>query len=364
MAIIPSYNKVHNRFKLNGIHYSNEDLMEVAYSYVKEGFPYQQTIGSFLLDWLDNKDYIKANTSGSTGKPKLIKIKKQAMVNSVIATGDFFKLKPGDSALHCLPTNFIAGKMMLIRAIILGLEIDITEPISTPVFDSRKKYNFVAMVPLQLKNVIPYCNNIKTIIVGGAPVSKTLRKDVQAMNSGVYETYGMTETVTHIAVKQLNKGLSLRGGTTWQSVNSFFQTLPNVSISKDERDCLVIDAPKVADTKIVTNDIVKLHSEMEFEWLGRYDNVINSGGVKLFPEQIEIKLQNKISERFFVTSIPDKILGEKAVLLVETDLDEFDTAVFLELSQYEKPKMIFTVPKFIETDSGKIQRKETLELVL
>ena len=134
----PDYTKVHARFKLDNVSYNHEDLMEVAYSYVKEGLYYQQKLGDFLLDWLDDKDYIIVRTSGSTGKPKKLKIKKQAMVNSAIATGDFFELNPGDKVLHCLPSNFIAGKMMLVRAIVLGLELDMVEPAAWPLLDYEK----------------------------------------------------------------------------------------------------------------------------------------------------------------------------------------------------------------------------------
>ena len=360
---MPNYNKVHIKFKLNGIHYSYEDLMEVAYSFVKEGLPYEQVIGDFLLNWLDNNDYIEVSTSGSTGKPKCIKIKKQAMVNSAIATGDFFKLKPGDTALHCLPTKFIAGKMMLIRAIILGLELDIVEPRSKPNFNKNRNrdYDFSAMIPIQLQNSLDSCSNIKTIIVGGASVSKSLRENIKDLNSNVFETYGMTETITHIAVKKLNNILNVSSSAVEKS---HFQTLPNISISQDDRSCLIIDAPKVANGKIVTNDVVKLHSETEFEWLGRYDNVINSGGLKLYPEQIEAKLQNKISKRFFISSIADETFGEIVVLVLESDSKDLNDSVFSELTTYEKPKHIYSISQFIETDSGKVQRNKTLEFAL
>ena len=124
----PTYDKIHSKFKLNGNKYDQEELKEVAYSLIKEGEPFEKIAGNFLLDWLDEKDYIKVQTSGSTGIPKIIELSKQAMVNSCIATGNFLKLKPENTALHCLPCNFIAGKMMLVRAIILGLDMDLVEP--------------------------------------------------------------------------------------------------------------------------------------------------------------------------------------------------------------------------------------------
>ena len=167
----------------------------------------------------------------------------------------------------------------------------------------------------------------------------------------------MTETVSHIAVKQLN-------GFKSSKPNLTFKTLPGVNISKDERDCLVIEAPRISKQKIVTNDIVKITDESSFEWLGRYDNVINSGGIKLYPEVIESKLQDVISERFFVTSMPDDTLGEKLVLVVESQKNKsLEKTTFKGLDKYEVPKEIIIVPKFVESISGKVQRCKTLQLV-
>lgn len=352
----PNYTNVHLKFKLDGLSYKYEDLMEVAYSYVKEGLPYQQDLGNFLLDWLDNTDYIKVKTSGSTGKPKKLKIKKQAMVNSAIATGDFFKLNPGDKILNCLPSNFIAGKMMIVRAIILGLELDMVEPKALPLIDYEKDYDFCAFTPMQLKNFAKYLKSIKTVIVGGGQVSKPIIESIQDKKTHVYETYGMTETVSHIAVKKLNNF----DGT---DKDAYFKTLPDISVSVDDRSCLVIEAPQLSKDKIITNDVVKVHSKNTFEWLGRYDNVINSGGIKLFPEQIEKKLQSLIKEEFFVASKPDDTLGEKLILIVEKMNDDFDTTIFSVLDKYEKPKEVIAIPKFIETSSGKIHRKKTLATI-
>jgi O-succinylbenzoic acid--CoA ligase len=354
---------INEKFKLNGVHYTEDDLLQVAYNFIKEGELYEQEIGNFLLYWLDYKDTLEVKTSGSTGIPKVIKIEKQAMVNSALATGAFFNLKPGDKALHCLPTQFIAGKMMLVRAIILGLEIDLVEPTSHPKFHPNKNYHFCAMIPMQLQNTYQNCHTIKTIIIGGASVSTTLKNTIQGMNSNVYETYGMTETVTHIALKKLNNLAPLLGGMAQQSIQSHFKLLPNIAISKDKRDCLVINAPKLSEDEIITNDMVKIYSETEFEWLGRFDNVINSGGIKLYPEQIEAKLQNKIPQRFFIASKPDETLGDQLILVLESDTNNLAASTYSDLEKYEKPKEIYTVKQFIQTSSGKIQRKKTLELI-
>jgi O-succinylbenzoic acid--CoA ligase len=357
--VVPSYNNIHIRFKLNNRSYLFEELKEVAYSYVKEGLPYEKVVGDFLIDWLDNKNYILVNTSGSTGKPKAIKLQKQAMVHSAIATGDFFNLKPGDSALHCLSTEYIAGKMMLVRAMILGLELDLTTPSSKLIFNDDKAYDFCAMVPMQLQKTKSFCTNIKTIIVGGAPVPDSLIAAIQKVNSNVYETYGMTETITHIAVKKLNNFRESSG----QVKKALFKTLPNISISLDNRNCLVIEAPNLSKKTIGTNDLVKIHSNSDFEWLGRYDNIINTGGVKVFPEQIEAKLSGLISNRFFISKQADDTLGECVILVLESGSDKLEPSVFIGLSKFEIPKKIYSVENFIEAPNGKVLRHETLKSI-
>lgn len=357
----PSFDKIHNSFKYNGHHFSQEEFKEVAYSLIKEGEPYEKITGDFFIDWLNNKDHIFVNTSGSTGKPKRIKLLKQAMVNSAIATGDFFGLIPGNTIMNCLPSHYIAGKMMLVRAMVLGLEVDCVAPTSNPKWNTYKHYDFSAMVPLQLSNVIEYTTNIKTIIIGGSSISKPLLKRIKTAESTFYETYGMTETVTHIALKQLQ--------SKHHKAKMFFKALPNVSFKKDERHCLVINAPEVSETKLITNDIVALKSKTKFKWLGRFDNVINSGGVKLFPEQIEEKLQNIIDSRFIIASKPDEKLGEQLIIIVENT--SIDRQKLLQeimtcgtLSKFEIPKAVYTINAFVETTNGKIQRKKTIDSIL
>ena len=357
----PKYDKIHNYFKLNGHHYSFEDLKEVAYSLVKEGHPYEQVTGDFLLDWLSDEDYLYVKTSGATGKPKNIKLLKQTMVNSAIATGNFFGLEPGNKALDCLPSNYIAGKMMLVRAMILGLEIDYVEPSAHPVFDYDVSYDFCAMIPLQLKHIINNTNNIKTIIIGGSKITKPLLELIKTSKSRFFETYGMTETVTHVAVKAL-KSKKYKGA-------KYFEALEKITFAKDKNDCLIINAPYLSDVPLVTNDIVQLISETSFNLIGRYDNVINSGGIKLYPEQIEDKLQAVINERFIITGQEDDDLGEKVVLIIENPRDNKESFInrirFLKgLTKYEVPKEIFFIQEFPETANGKIQRKKSLEIVL
>jgi O-succinylbenzoic acid--CoA ligase len=343
----PTYENVHNHFKLNGFHLDREDLCRVAYSFIKEGEDFEKPVGDFLLDWFDGKDYIEMQTSGTTGAPKSITVSKQAMVHSALATGDFFDLQPGNTALHCLPVKYVAGKMMLVRAMILGLDLEFVAPSSHPLRNNEIDYDFVAMVPLQAQNSIAELKKVKKLIVGGAALNKTLEKQLLKLPTQVYETYGMTETITHIAARKLGE--------------KAFTVLPGVTISYDDRNCLVIHAPRISDDVIVTNDIVELVNENQFVFLGRMDNVINSGGIKLIPEQIEEKLATKIQQRFFIASKTDEELGEKVILVVEGEKQSFNDDLYEDLDKYQKPKEVIFIPKFKETDSGKIMRKETLQ---
>nr|WP_315238609.1 AMP-binding protein [uncultured Flavobacterium sp.] len=341
-----THKNVHNYFKINGYHLNGDDLRSVAYSYIKEGDTNEQAIGEFLLDWFDDKEYIEMRTSGTTGLPKLVRLQKQAMIQSALATGDFFNLKPGNKALLCLPVKFIAGKMMLVRSFILGLELDVTEPSTTPLALNDKLYDFVAMVPLQVQNSIEALKNVKKLIVGGAKMNTALEEKVLPLKTDIYETYGMTETITHIAAKKVGE--------------KAFTILPNVKIAQDSRGCLAITVPAISNEPIITNDLIEFVKENQFLFLGRIDNVINSGGVKLIPEQIEAKLIKKINSRFFVTGIPDSILGEKLILVIEGEKQDFPTGFFDVLDKYEKPKEIVFVPKFKENENGKLLRKPSL----
>ena len=341
-----THKNVHNYFKIDGFHLNADEVRRVAYDYIKEGDSNEQAIGEFLLDWFDDKDYIEMRTSGTTGLPKLVRLEKQAMIQSALATGDFFELEPGNKALLCLPVKFIAGKMMLVRSLILGLELDIVAPSTQPLALNTKVYDFVAMVPLQVQNSIDGLKNVKKLIVGGAKMDLTLEEKLLPLKTAVYETYGMTETITHIAAKKLGE--------------TVFTVLPHVKIAQDDRGCLVITVPTISEEPIVTNDLVELIRENQFIFLGRIDNVVNSGGVKLIPEQIEAKLIGKLTNRFFVTGVPDTTLGEKLILVIEGEKQEFENDFFDVLDKYEKPKEIVFVPKFKENENGKLLRKPSL----
>ncbi|MES2811020.1 MAG: AMP-binding protein [Bacteroidota bacterium] len=341
------WNNIHPKFRFNGKSFSKEELIVLGNSLVTSNLEFEKECGSFLLHWLDVNDFVTVQTSGTTGKPKQIKITKQAMVNSAIATGTFLKLKEGDFALCCLPVKYIAGKMMLVRAMVLGLELDMVEAKSNPLENNSKSYDFVAMVPLQVENSIEKLNQISKLLIGGAKVNQELETKILSSECEAYESYSMTETVTHVALKRI-------GAKT-------FKTLPNVTVDVDQRNCLVIEAPLLNSATIITNDLVELVTKTEFSWIGRVDNVVNSGGVKLFPEQIEEKLQYYFNQRFFVGGILDKLLGEKLVLVVEGNEKPIDLSIFTSLNKFEKPKGIYFLSEFLETETGKIKRKEILK---
>lgn len=350
-----SLNKVHVSFKLNGISYDPKELKELAFRLVKEGPDHENEIGDFLLDWLSDSDTIVVSTSGSTGPPKKIRIRKSHMRNSAISTADFIGLTPGETALLCLPMNYIAGKMMMVRALILGLDLNYVVPSSSPLKGTVKQFDFCAMIPMQLKNDINHIERVNKLLVGGAPVPEELKRAISKKNNYIYETFGMTETISHIAMRTLSR----------EETGRNFKTLKNVSIAVDHRSCLVIKAPGLGADEVITNDVVTLESPTEFRWMGRFDNAVNSGGVKLYPESIEEKLDAVIAGRFFLTGIRDEVLGEKLVLIVEGKHDTSELSSKIQrlktLHRYEIPKEIFTLAEFAVTTSGKINRKETIK---
>lgn len=334
---------IHPDFKFNGEKINIEGLLYQADKFITSDIDYQKDIGFFIKGWFNKESFVIVKTSGTTGKSKEIKIEKTAMINSALATGKFFSLSEGITALCCLPVKYIAGKMMLVRAMVLGWEIDVIEPSSDPLNDDSKVYDFVAMVPLQVENSLNKLDRIKTLLIGGAPLNIQLSSKLIELGSNAYESYSMTETVTHVALKKVG--------------NKSFKILPNVKISSDNRNCLIVYAPRLNPEKLITNDVVDLISESEFIWKGRVDNVVNSGGIKLFPEEIEEKLVNKIQNRFFVAGIPDQVFNEKLVLFIEGEEFKLDASIFDALDRYEKPKKVFFVNKFLETETGKIKRK-------
>ncbi len=344
-------NLLHPSFTFNGLKYSEIELIAFAEKLQKAGDDFEKQIGKFISAWLSDTTTVKVKTSGSTGTPKKITLQKSQMIASARATGSYFELGEKTSALLCLPANFIAGKMMLVRAMTLGWDLHVVAPERDALTQYDNTYDFAAMVPYQVFHTLDAIHKIKKLIIGGGAVSTDLRARLQKVPTAVYETYGMTETITHIAVKRINGPLA--------STN--FTALPNVTFEQDQRDCLVIKALNISEVPVITNDIVALASPTQFNWLGRYDNVINSGGYKLYPEKIETKLSTMIDRPFVIISEDDEELGQRAVLVFEApnanELPNYSDA-FTVLDPYERPKKVYTLSKFPYTETGKIKRAD------
>lgn len=305
---------------------------------------WQQEIIDFVQEFSEN-ELIKVHTSGSTGKPKSIELPKSAMTQSAQMTGEFLDLKHGDTALLCMPVKYIAGKIMIVRAIVLGLKLYCVEPKTKIEFNLE--IDFGALTPMQAEASFFDSDSklkIKKIILGGAKVSKELEQQFINMEASVYETYGMTETITHIAMRELNQ-------------DAYFKTLKNVEINQDDRDCLVIKTPYF-DEEIITNDVVEIIDETSFILVGRIDNIINSGGIKINPEVLEDKLKLYISAPFIVHYKEDSVLGQKLILVVESkDYFEIDYPKDL-IPRNQQPKEIIFINEFPRTISGKIIRNQ------
>jgi o-succinylbenzoate---CoA ligase len=328
---------------------------------------YERKVIDFCQKWQSAQEEFIIKTSGSTGEPKPIILTRNQMNASAKLTGKTFGLLTGDSALVCLNVEYIAGMMMLVRGMVLDFKLTIIEPSGNP-FQNLEKFDFdfFAFVPLQLENLLENDKNIgtlnkaKAIIVGGAAVNEVLQEKIQKLDVPVYSTYGMTETVSHIAIKKLN-------GTNKEEN---FKVLEGVKIGIDERNCLNIISESSNNELVQTNDIVELISEKEFKLIGRFDNIINSGGVKIQLEKVEKLIEKEIQifhpKRYFTYGIPDEKLGQKLVLVIETEAfdeklkEQFLSKIKSILPKYEIPKEVFFIKKFIETLTGKIDKKGTL----
>ena len=342
--------KVHSAFKLfiENQPISWEEM--AAYSFNE---PWKKSILDFLSNLLDSNTDIQAKTSGSTGSPKEILLLKESMTNSAFMTGAYLNLNAGDSALLCLSADFIAGKMMLTRAAILGLEIFCVEPKTQLSEVLVRTFTFCAMVPMQAMANIGNLSKIKKLIIGGGKLSLNDVEDLnQLKHDGIYQTFGMTETVSHIALKKLT--------------NDFYTTLEGVEVSLSSERTLVIEAPRLLEKPLETNDLVELKSAKAFKWLGRLDNVINSGGYKIIPEKVENEIVKKVQLPLFVAGLADSQYGEKLVLFVEGEPFSLELSEFksLDLHPFEIPKAVYFLKQFERTPTDKIQREKTVNQFL
>ncbi len=302
---------------------------------------------------------LEAHTSGTTGAPKWMDLHRTDLIASANLTAQAFHLGLSDRVLLCLPCAYIAGQMMVVRAMVLGLDLHIIEPRGA-VLDNLKtadRFCFAAMVPLQLHRALQEDRarierQFDTILLGGGPVSDAFVQDLQDVDVRIFQSYGSTETLTHVAIRKLN-------GSEREIA---FRAIGEVSFALDERGCLVLNTPHLSVKRHITNDLVRLIDERHFDWLGRYDNVILSGGKKIFPEQLEQKTAGVIPFAHYFTSFPDDKLGQSVMLVLETDrpaddvLPEVLEKLTAVLHRHELPLRIKSEDVFLRTSSGKIIR--------
>jgi len=373
-------------FTLNGNYYAKKWILQYYLNLSRERLTENElkTV-KFGGQWLSGAQEFIIQTSGSTGKPKPIRLTRSQMTLSARITGDALNLKKGDRAFVCLSPTSIGGIMMLVRGFVLDLELTIVEPTMNPFdlsglendaqYEYTKPFDFAAFVPLQLQAILSLgprylslLNRMKAILVGGAPVSLDLLKQLQMVDAPVFHTFGMTETASHIALRRLNGPEPLES----------YDVLPTVEIGEDAKGCLTIMSPLTNNQLIVTNDLVEVKSEKIFIWLGRIDNVINTGGVKVRVEKVEKVIEQALYEidngtwanrEFFVGPMPDDKYGQVVSAIFEGP--EFSTktqnnllkTLSNKLSKFEIPRRFCFVDLFIRTSNGKIDRGENLKTV-
>ncbi len=338
-------------------------LPELPERMQKEGWEAEhlQQMAAFIQEWRDEKEELEVLTSGSTGERKPLYLPKEGMRESARMTIAHYGIPEGAHALLCLSAGYIAGKMMLVRAMEGDWTIRAIPPSRDPIGDlegEELRFAFSAMVPMQVMEALrdqekrKAFEGIETLIIGGAPLSQELEHRVRSCSNRCFATYGMTETMTHIADRPLNG----------PDADDRFTPMEGVELESDRRGCLLIRAPHLFEGEVKTNDLVALGEGGKFRIRGRYDRLINSGAVKLLPEELEDKLGPVMDRRFFIDKESDEELGETAVLYLEGAPLDPSTEKLLwslmkeRLEAYEIPKHIRSVPAFAETGSGKIDR--------
>ena len=320
-------------------------------------------VADFIAEYLNDADFVVAHTSGSTGKPKEIHLPKSDMKASARLTNDFFKLN--GNSLFCLnlSTDYIAGKMMIVRAIEAEAKLVEEKPSNEPLagYNGNDRVSLLAVVPSQLGYLINHPEKldlVDALIIGGGKLSDRIEYWLADKGVNAYKTYGMTETCSHVALSPVGRS------------NAPYTAIGDVTFSKDDRDCLVINTPQFSEKKIVTNDIVELVDERNFHWRGRYDNVINTGGLKVYPEEVEREIVKLLPKaRFFVTSQVSEKWGEELVLALEYKglsdgvrkegeiRPDMVDKLKRVLPHYAVPRKYIAVREFKMTESGKIVRK-------
>lgn len=317
---------------------------------------FKAEVRTFRKEWESECPTLEVQTSGSTGAPKTITVEKSRMAASARRTCRFLRLNAGDSALLCMPLKYIAGKMMALRAFVNSMRLIPVAPSAHPFARLHEAPDFAAMTPMQVVETLQkerekrLLKKVRCLIIGGSAVSEELQAALKDFPNEVWSTYGMTETLSHIALRRLNG----------KEASESYHPLPGIGISLSDEGCLVVDAPDICPHRLVTNDYATLLPDGSFRISGRRDNTICSGGIKFQAEKIEEKLSG-LPAQFAITSVPDPKFGEAITLLYENGANENDLRAFCEkrLSKYEIPKHFIKADQLPLTETGKIARAET-----
>ena len=315
------------------------------------------TLNDFLDEWNNPKNTVEVQTSGSTGVPKCIRVEKQRMLNSARITCDFLGLKAGDTALLCMPLDYIAGKMVVVRSIERQLRLTTVEASGHPLKNITNSFDFAAMVPMQVYNSLQVAEEreklrtIKHLIIGGGPINDDLQQQLSRFPNNVWSTYGMTETLSHIALRRLNG----------ENASLWYTPFNTVSISLNANGCLVIEAPLVHEGRLETHDRAEIR-DGKFRILGRLDNVINSGGIKIQAEEVEEMLRPHIKMPYLISKCRDEKFGEVVVLLTECPDLSFVKEICCDiLPKFWQPKHYLYTSHIPLTGTGKPARKAAEE---
>lgn len=321
---------------------------------------YLKKLGNFLKEWYSPADFIEVNTSGSTGKPKTIQLTKAFVAQSARRTLEFFNLQPKDRILHCLPMDYIAGKVMVIRALAGLLDLVPVEPSTDFSFLKREHFRFAAMVPHQTARILnqegspgQWLNQIQILLLGGSAIPHELDNQLQHVGTACYSGYAMTETATHIALRKIND----------PGKDPFYRCLNQIRVGLSDDGCLHIFAPGIDEQPLQTTDLAELIDDKTFRITGRKDNIIISGGLKFSPEVLEEKLESLINKPFIISSEPHPTLGQELILVIEGSESPMEEKRLREictqrLTRYEQPRKIRFIDQLPKTANGKIARNE------
>ena len=348
------FDRQQQRLLLEGKEYAPEDISRLVAEGAGNCPPALWDLYLFLNEWFDASPVITVHTSGSTGVPKGLVVRKDRMMQSARLTCEFLNLQAGDTALLCMNLRYIGAMMMVVRSLVAGLNLVVRPASGHPLSDVEVPLKFAAMVPLQVYNTLRVpaerkrLEHTDILIIGGGAVDDSLEAELKTIPIAAYSTYGMTETLSHIALRRLNG----------EAASKCYYPFPSVELSLSAENTLIVKAPLICDDVLQTNDIACLCSDGGFTIAGRKDNVINSGGIKIQAEEMENRLQPFIPVPFAVTAVPDPRLGQALTLLIagKPDIKELENKLQAVLETYYRPKHIFITELIPQTENGKIDR--------